>query len=446
MLLQSGSQIVQHLQPGSYRLTVSARSGAGAYRLTTQFVQASPPGDPLAVDYQPDAVAVADLNGDGIPDIITANGDSYGQGGSYDRGDGHDHGPTVSVLLGNGDGTFQKQQTYTLDEGFNANAVAVADLNGDGIPDIITANNNGTVSVLLGNGDGTFQQPAALSATYGGTPDAVAVADLTGDGIPDIITANDNGNTVSVLLGNGDGTFQNPDRFRVGSEADAVAVADLTGDGIPDIVTANKDDNTVSVLLGNGDGTFQPQQTFAVGAGADAVAVADLTGDGIPDIVTANGGSYNNPGDTVSVLLGNGDGTFQPQRTFAVGSDPTAVAVADLTGDGNPDIITANRDSNTVSVLLGNGDGTFQPPQAFRGRLWTHGGGRGRPQRRRHPRHHHRQLWQQHGERAAGQRRRHLPDGSRPSPSAPIPTRWRWRTSTAMASPTSSPPTVTTTR
>ena len=156
---------------------------------------------------------------------------------------------------------------------------------------------------------------------------------------------------MSVLLGNGDGTFRPQQTFPVGSDPDAVAVADLTGDGIPDIVTANSCDNTVSVLLGNGDGTFQPPQTFPVGGRPDAVAVADLNGDGKLDIVTANARS-----NTVSVLLGNGDGTFQPPQTFPVGSDPAAVAVADLTGNGKLDIITANDEGNTVSVLLQGGE------------------------------------------------------------------------------------------
>ena len=132
--------------------------------------------------------------------------------------------------------------------------------------------------------------------------------------------------------------------------------ADLTGDGKLDIVTANKGDNTVSVLLGNGNGTFPPQETFAVGAEPSSVAVADLTGDGIPDIVTANYSDH-----TVSVLLGNGHGTFQLQQTNYLGYAPGAVAVADLTGDGKPDIIVTYPTYHSVSVLLGNGDGTFQP-------------------------------------------------------------------------------------
>ena len=298
----------------------------------------------LAVGSSPQAVAVVDL-GNHQADIVTANALAN----------------TVSVLMGDGTGSFTPDplsspevSSGTDSVGREPAGVAVADL-GNGQTDIVTANPDAnTVSVLLGNGDGTFQPAQSFAGGYG--PDAVAVADVNGDGRPDIVTANKGANTVSVLLGNGDGTFQSAQSFAVGSEPDAVAVADL-GNGRADIVTANYGDNTVSVLLGNGDGTFQPAQSIAVGGGPDAVAVADL-GNGHPDIVTANSDS------TVSVLLGNGDGTFQPAQSFAVGSEPDAVAVADL-GNGHPDIVTANKGDNTVSVLLGNGDGTFQPAQSF---------------------------------------------------------------------------------
>ena len=279
----------------------------------------------------PVALAVADLNGDGIPDLTVTNNASN----------------SVSVLLGNGDGTFQPPKTYAAGE--SPVGVAVADLNGDGKPDIITATLEdpffGNVSVLLGNGNGTFQPQRKF--VVGFTPDSVAVADLNGDGKPDILTANYD-SIVSVLLGNGDGTFQPQRTFAVGSVSVSVAVADVNGDGKPDILTANHGSNSVSVLLGNGDGTFQPQKTFSVGPGA--VAVADVNGDGIPDILTANYGS--NP---ASVLLGNGDGTFQPQQTFAIATDASAVSVvvADVNGDGIPDIITANPAINSVGILLG---------------------------------------------------------------------------------------------
>ena len=342
LLIQSDSgRILQHLEPGNYSLAVSAQAGVGTYRLTTDFTRASLPFTPLAVGTFPRAVAVADVNGDGIPDVITAN---------YISG-------TVSVLLGNGDGSFQQQQTFAV--GMRPSSVVVADVNGDGTPDLVVANRlSNTVSVLLGNGDGSFQQQQTFAA--GPTPVAVAVADVNGDGIPDLIVANRDSGMVSVLLGKGRGAFGSPQTFAVGALPLSVAVADVNGDGILDIVTANYANNTVSVLLGDGHGSFQQQQTFPVGPGPAAVAVADVNGDGTPDLVTAN---YAN--NTVSVLLGDGHGSFQQQQAFAVGAGPNAVTVADVNGDGRLDLVTANTSDNTVSVLLGNGDGSFQSQQTL---------------------------------------------------------------------------------
>jgi hypothetical protein len=326
------------------------------------------------------AVAVADL-GNGHPDLITANSDSN----------------DVSVLLGNGDGTFRTARSFAT--GTRPASVAVADL-GDGHPDIVTGNNDGTVSVLRGNGSGTFQDaPLALKTELlppSGARDgevSVKVADVNGDRKPDLIAVTDliilNGSSraivseVIVLLGNGNGTFQGARFFPTGALAQSspylpksVAVADL-GNGHPDIVVANPDSNNVSVLLGNGDGTFQAAGTFPTGLGPAAVAVADL-GNGHPDIVTVNERS----GD-IGVLLGNGDGTFQAGPAFSEipdlgfqmahpfrdylhpGDGPFSVAVADVNGDGKPDVVTANFYSNDVSVFPGKGDGTFQPARAF---------------------------------------------------------------------------------
>jgi hypothetical protein len=169
----------------------------------------------------------------------------------------------------------------------------------------------------------------------------LVIADVNDDGIPDLVAINGSrGNSVSVLLGNGDGTFESPRTFAVGPRPDAVAVADVNRDGKPDLVVGNFGSTTVSVLLGNGDGTFQNQQTLTIGRGPSAVAVADVNGDGKPDVIAAN--QYDN---SVSVLLGNGDGTFQKQQTFAIASgrfDNVALAVVDVNGDGKPDIVTGN--------------------------------------------------------------------------------------------------------
>src|SRR5581483_10570988 len=151
--------------------------------------------------------------------------------------------------------------------------------------------------------------------------------------------------------------------YAVGSFPYSVAVGDFNGDGKPDLVTANNESNNVSVLLGNGDGTFQPHQDYAVGSFPYSVAVGDFNGDGKQDLATAANNGY--PNGAVSVLLGNGDGTFQPYQDYAVGFNPQSVAAGDFNGDGKLDLATANSQSNYVSVLLGNGDGTFQNQRTF---------------------------------------------------------------------------------
>jgi hypothetical protein len=287
------------------------------------------------------SVAVADLNGDGKPDIAVANCSSACATGS------------VSILLGNGDGTFQPAVVYQT-KGYQTRSVAVADLRSNGIMDLIATNLGGNVSVLLGNGDGTFQS-AVLFSSGGAYPQMSAVTDVNGDGKPDIIVLNWFENvkrtpgTICALLGNGDGTFQSPVCYLTGgSESTSLAVADINDDGKPDVLATNWYDGTVGVLLGNGDGTFQAAADYAAGSGYDgpeSVAVADVNADGKPDLVVTNG-SYNN----LAVLLGNGDGTFQPAVTYSTGS-VYSIAITDVNGDGRPDLVVANGDG-TVGVML----------------------------------------------------------------------------------------------
>ncbi len=289
---------------------------------------------------EPASVAVGDFNDDGKLDIVTAN-----------------WGSTVSVLLGNGNGTFQTAVQYSTGTNTNPVSVAVGDFNGGGKLGIVTANGDrNTVSVLLGNGNGTFQPAVQYSTGTNTHPVSVAVGDLTGDGEPDLVTANWGANDVSVLMGNGDGTFEPAVPYTTGRWPSSVAVGDLTGDGDLDLVIVNGFD--VNVLLGNGDGTFQAELDYPTDSDPSSVAVGDFNGDGKLDLVTGNGG-----GDayTVSMLLGNGDGSFQPSVDYATGLQPSMVAVGDFNGDGELDIVTADSGSNHVSVLLGNGNGTFQP-------------------------------------------------------------------------------------
>jgi uncharacterized protein (TIGR03437 family) len=232
--------------------------------------------------------------------------------------------------------------------------VAVGDFNGDGRADLaVIATLDSNISVFLGKGDGTFEAP--VNFPVGTTPLSVAVGDFNGDGFADLVVANRDSNNVSVLLGKGNGTFQPATNYQVGSGPDSVQVADFNGDGRSDLAVANTNSNNVSVLLGNGDGTFQTAATYAVGLSPLLIAVGDFNGDGFADLAAPNRDT-----NTVSVLLGKGDGTFQPAVAYSVGSVPEAVAVGDFNGDGFADLAVNNFGGDNVSVLLGNGDGTFR--------------------------------------------------------------------------------------
>ena len=315
------------------------------------------------------SVAIADVNGDGKPDLLVANECATPSGNCFSNG-------SVGVLLGNGDGTFQAAVSYDSGRPFT-NSIAVADVNGDGKPDLVVGNFNDSVAIMLGNGDGTFQ----LGAIYSSQAEfSVAVADVNGDGKPDLLVANLY-NNVAVLLGNGDGTFQPAVVYDPGGfDASSVIARDVNGDGKPDLLVTNwfvnnqnfKADGVVGVLLGNGDGTFQAAVPYdSGGQGTTSIAVADVNGDGKPDLVVGScsfsGGSDNcSPGPgVVGVLLGNGDGTFQPAATYSSGgSMAQSVAIADVNGDGKPDLLVANLCTNScpdatgdVGVLL-NGNAT----------------------------------------------------------------------------------------
>jgi hypothetical protein len=232
--------------------------------------------------------------------------------------------------------------------------VVSADLNGDGYADLVTSNlADQNVSVLLGNGDGTFKP--AVNYSTGLQTIGVAIGDFNGDGIPDIVVTNNAGlvnGSVSVLLGNGDGTFQIPMNFPVGLTPAFVAVGDFNLDGIADLAVANSGSNTVSVLLGIGDGTFQPAATYNVGSTPASIAVTDLNNDGFADLVIANTNS-----GSVSVMLGAGNGAFHAAVNTSVGANPASLAVGDFNADGDADVAVST--SSGVVILLGGGNGDF---------------------------------------------------------------------------------------
>jgi hypothetical protein len=236
-------------------------------------------------------------------------------------------------------------------------ANSVGDFNGDHILDIAVCNyNSNNVSVLLGNGDGTFK--AAVNYAVGTEPSAITVADLNHDGYPDIAVADEIGKTIAVLINNADGTgtFKPAVLYPAGQAPRGIVAGDLRNIGILDLVVANNLGGDATVFLGNGDGTFQAGVNYAADVNPKSVALGDFSGDGILDIAVAN----HNTND-VSILMGNGDGTFKPPVNYAVGLDPRFVAVADFNLDGKLDLVTANGGASTISILYGNGDGTFQP-------------------------------------------------------------------------------------
>ena len=267
-------------------------------------------------------------------------------------------------------------EAHTPGIGFHAESLVTADFNGDGKPDLagVFPVTNG-VWVMLGKGDGTFQ--AAVNYDAGTDPFSVAVGDLDGDGKPDLVVANYNSDNVSVLLGLGDGTFRTAVNYDAGKLPSSVVVADFNGDGKLDLAVANQGlgqnnfiDGSVSVLLGKGDGTFQPAANYGAGIHPYSMAVGDFNGDAKPDLVVVNLGNYQNnyTNGSVSVLICKGDGTFQPALNFDAGKHPLSVAIGDFNSDGKPDLAVADNvdlDSGPVLVLAGNGDGTFQTPTKY---------------------------------------------------------------------------------
>jgi hypothetical protein len=224
---------------------------------------------------------------------------------------------------------------------------------------LVANNGSSSVSVLLGNGDGTFR--AAVNYAVGGHPVAVAVGDFSGTGNTDVVTANPDTNTVSLLRGNGDGTFRAAANYAVGFQPVSLLAADFTGNGILDLAVGNAftPTGTVTVLLGNGDGTFGAPISYNAGAttgtGPATLAAADFNGDGVLDLAVANPST-----GTVSVLLGRGDGTFQAPLSYAIGPGPSALAAGDFNGDGFPDLAATLPGSNGLTVLFN--DGVWGPP------------------------------------------------------------------------------------
>ena len=378
---QSPIEYATGARPGSFAfsstnnspLIVTADAISGGFVLTpvnAKGTTASPQIHPLPVSpgLYPTGVAAADLNGDHLPDMIAADG-------------------FLAVLLRIKGGEFNSPVEYKLQSGSAAVAVATADLNGDGHADVVaagSASQGGTVEVVLGNGDGTLgtQHSYPLGGRAGGalgnTPGGVVTGDFNGDGKTDVAAGfqNASGSTgagISVLLGKGDGTLNPAVNYPLnGSAAFSTIAADFNGDGKLDLAAAVVQSNystpgSLAILFGKGDGTFQNPVSIQVGSPLGtpvALAIGDLNGDGKVDLAVS---VYDaNLRDTIVILLNNGDGTFRQLPPITPGVGGQAISIADLNGDGVPDLVVADCCGSSESVyLLGNGNGTFSSPQHF---------------------------------------------------------------------------------
>jgi hypothetical protein len=359
----------QHLDPFTYYLEVE-RLGDGEtpFTITTTFKPAADPFLPIGIGNDPRGSITADFNGDGIPDLAVANSSDNNVSILLGLGDGtfqevsDENGTPIRPTVGTG-----------------PVALGVGDFNGDKIPDLAVVDRGvndsqlgpqgvGDVTILLGNGDGTFRNTDAAGnpLRFGSleTPDALAVADLHGDGIADLAVVDAGSDQLEVLQSNGDGTFRETATLPTGATPTGVVVGDFNGDERLDVAVANRDDNSVSLFAQNNDGTFRPTGTYSVGNTPSALVAGDFNGDGALDLAVADANldlETGNPtfkGD-VSILLGKGDGTLHEAVTYPVGAAPLALVAGDFNGDGHLDLATTNHDSQDASVLPGNGDGTF---------------------------------------------------------------------------------------
>ena len=284
----------------------------------------------FAVGSTPAYVTSGLFNNDNFPDLAVVNGLYAG---------------TVSILLGNGTGGFGAASNFSV--GIIPVSIAVGNFNADTFLDLAVVNATppygGSVSILLGNGAGSFSAPTNFNV--GLTPSSVVVGNFNADSFSDLAIANSGSNTVSILLGNGTGGFGAASSFGAGTSPQSIATGDFNGDNFLDLATANQDSNNVSILLGNGTGGFGTPTNFSAGTGLRSLIAKDLNGDSKLDLAVAGTSG-------AAILVGNGNGGFSAPTNFAVGTDPYSIIAGNFNADTLPDLAVANKGSGNVSVLL----------------------------------------------------------------------------------------------
>lgn len=348
----AAADLFRHGQP-DLAVTNNNRGGPNGSLTIYKNTTTSPVGDitfmetqEIPVGREPIGVIAGQFTDDGLNDLVVANNGA---------GDG-----TIAVLVNdpNNPGTFLAPVYYSV--GGIPFAVVVGQFTASGHQDILVGTSTDTVSLLLGNGDGTFQPPIQI-ATGGDGGQDVATAPFTVGGNYNIVVANTATNNVSVLLGNGDGTFQPPVLYPVGVQPYTLAIGDVNNDGFADLVVVNQDPNggSISVLLNDGTNNFPTRTDYPAGAGPEDVVLGNFRGDSRLDIAVSN---FLIIGGGVSVLLNNADGTFGTPTSYPTGPDAAGIAATDYNGDGFPDIVVPNAFGNTLSVLRNDGMQAVPPP------------------------------------------------------------------------------------
>jgi hypothetical protein len=344
---------------GNYLVTVKAFDGGGAITTSTfnLIVQTLSPScsnttftnaADVGMGVEPYSVAIGDFNNDGKQDIAVS----------------HNIADFVSIRLGDGLGGFSGSTNVPVgpashpDQGVQALAIAVGDFNNDGNQDFATTNYHlGTVSIRLGDGTGGFSGATATSEiNVGPLPRAIAIGDFNGDGKQDFATADSNGGTVSIRLGDGIGGFSGSTNLSV-SNPQSLAIGDFNNDGKQDLAVSSAS-GLVAIRLGDGMGNFSGSTDIGVGGGTRTIAIGDFNNDGKQDFATGNVGFSEN-GNTVSIRLGDGMGSFSGSTEVVVGTGPYIVAIGDFNNDGKQDFATADVYSDGVSIRLGDGLGGF---------------------------------------------------------------------------------------